>query len=358
VLTRDVAFEGFTHAQWVLLGQAFQRFPDPERATGDNGAEQLGAAPTPAGGVVAVTSGSVLRKLVSTRRGRLDVRQQPWPEALEHLANQHGARWALELTTGALEELVDRFGERIHSGQDYLTQALELIGIVRELESEHALSAWPWRVSDWPVPSEHAVARAFDMLCPDGKTMVLGVFDAGELATCLVARRRGSGIDKLVGPDELRHGMGLLSGDFRRDHRHLIQEVERAVAPVAVGCFGEMRTFRTLAGTREAGAWARAVAAQDIVVSPWMPALAVPLGLDVGRAALRELRTLASWVGASHLLSREGPLAQALLGLERPPWLNQDLSQFLGFDPFRLLGRLLSRDLDPPPLRDEPGLGA
>jgi hypothetical protein len=176
--------------------------------------------------------------------------------------------------------------------------------------------------------------------------MVLGVFDGGELATCLVLRRRGAGIDKLVGPDELRPEMGLLSGDFRRDHRHLLHAVEQRVAPVAVGCFGELQTFRTLAGVREAGAWARAVAAQDVVVSPWMPALAVPLGVDVGRAALRELRTLAMWVGASHLLSRDGPLAKALLGLERPAFVSPDIAQFLGFDPFKLLGRLLSHELE------------
>jgi hypothetical protein len=335
VFTHDVALEGFTHAQWVLLGRAFtplgERSPD---------------APAPAGGVVAVTSGNVLRKLVSTRRGRLDVREQPWPEALEHLAAQHGARWAIELPTGALEELVDRFGERLRPGQDYLGQALEFLSIVRELETERALSVWPWRISEWPVPSERAVQRAFDLLCPDGKAMVFGVFDKGELATSVALRRRGSGIDKIVGPDEIRHEMGLLSGDFRRDHRHLVSAVERSVAPVAVGCFGELATFRALAGTREAGAWARAVAAQDVVISPWMPALAVPLGVDVGRAALREVRALASWLGASHFISRDGPVAQVLLGMERPPWLQQDLSDYLGFDPFRLVGRLLSRELD------------
>jgi hypothetical protein len=335
VLTRDVRFEGFTHAQWVLLGDAFR----PGTAAV--------AMPSSRGGVVAVTSGGTLRKLVGTRLGRLDPGAEPWPSPLPELAARHGARWAIELPVGSLEELADRFADRIQREQDYLAQVLELLHVVKDLEAEGALSVWPWRVADWPVPSERALVRALDLLCPNEKAIVLGVFDGGELATCLVARRKGNAFDRLVGPEELRAEMGILSGDFRRDQRHLVAAAERSIAPVALGCFAELSTLKALAGSREAGAWARAVAAQDVVIAPWMPGVAVPLGVDVGRAALRGLKALAQSVGAAHLLSRDGPIAQAVLGLERPPWLDQDLRAFLGFDPLKLLGRLLSRDLEP-----------
>jgi hypothetical protein len=33
--------------------------------------------------------------------------------------------------------------------------------------------------------------------------------------------------------------------------------------------------------------------------------------------------------------------------MERPVWLDRDLKEFLGFDPFRLLGGLLSKSEDP-----------
>ena len=336
MFTRDVSLEGFTHEQWSKLGQVFKPLEPPPSAEIPEG----GAA---SGGVVAVTTGSRLRKLVSTRVGRLDVLEQPWPESLESLAARHSARWAAEISTGALDELMDRFGERLTPGQDYLGQALEWLAIVRELEAERAITLWPWRIADWPVPSERAVSRALDLLCPSEKALVLGVFENGELSTCLVARRRGTGFDRLVGPDELKREMGLLSGDFRRDQRHLAAAVERRVAKIAVGCYGELHTFRALAGTRESGAWARAVAAQDIVVAPWMPAVALPLGLDAGRAAFRELRDVATRFGVGHLLSREGPLAQALFGLERPPWLGDDVREFLGFDPWDLLVKLFAR---------------
>jgi hypothetical protein len=337
VFTRDVSLEGFTHEQWARLGDVFRPLDRPDHTA-------IRDAEGPEGGVVAVTTGSTLRKVVSTRRGRIDVREQPWPESLEALAARHGARWAAEIATGALDELMDRFGERLSPGQDYLAQLLEGLAIARELEAERLIALWPFRIADWPVPSERAVGRALDLLCASDKSLVLGVFDQGELATCLVARRRGGGFDRLVGPDELSRELGLLSGDFRRDQRHLAAAVERRIGKIAVGCYGELRTFRELAGAREPGAWARAVAAQDIVISPWMPAVALPLGIDAGRAVFREIYELASRFGAGHFLSREGPFAQAFFARDRPTWLNDDVREFLGFDPWDLLVKLFARN--------------
>lgn len=333
MFTSDVSLEGFTHEQWTRLGDVFRPLDRPDHTTARD-------ADGPQGGIVAVTTGTTLRKVVSTRFGRIDVREQPWPEALEALAARHGARWAAEIATGALDELMDRFAERLSPGQDYLAQFLEWLAIARELEAERLITLFPWRIADWPVPSERAVGRALDLLCPSEKSLVLGVFEGGALATCLVARRRGSGFDRLVGPDELGRDLGLLSGDFRRDQRHLAAAIERRVGKIAVGCYGELHTFRELAGARQPGAWARAVAAQDLVISPWMPAVALPLGLDAGRAAFRELQELASRFGAGHLLSRQGPLVQAFMGLERPSFLGDDMREFLGFDPWDLLVKL------------------
>lgn len=346
MLTHDVVLEGFTHAQWTQLADAFRPRPFVPREHSEREQTDLTAenVRVPAGGVVAVTSGGVLRKLVSTRTGRIDLREQPWPEALDALAARHGARWGAEISAGALDELADRFGERLAPGQDFLGQLLIMLAILRELETEGSITFWPFRTADWPIPSERAIGRALDLLCPDEKALVLGVFEAGALSTCLVARRRGSGFDRLVGPDELAGEMGLLSGDFRRDHRHLATVVERRIGPIAVGCYGELGTFQSLAGTREPGAWARAVAAQDVVISPWMPAVAVPLGLDAGRAAFNELRNVATRFGAGHWLSREGPLGMAFAAMERPPWLGDDMREFLGFDPWQLFVRLFQRD--------------
>jgi hypothetical protein len=182
------------------------------------------------------------------------------------------------------------------------------------------------------------VLSALDALCPSGSALVLGVFEAGELATCLVARRGERGFDALIGPSELRAEVGLLSGDFRRDYRYLSSAVERSIAPLALGCHGELSTFRRLAQSELPGAWSKAVAGRDIVLSPAPPIIALPLGLDLGRAAFAGLRLLADRAGVSGMLGGVG----ARLG--RSPGLSaveRDLSAWLGFDPLKLLSRLL-----------------
>ena len=138
------------------------------------------------------------------------------------------------------------------------------------------------------MPHERVLVRALDALCPEGKVMLLGVFEDGALFTAIVARRKGHGFDLLLGPEKLRSEMGLVSGDWRRDYRHLARAAERAAGPLALGCFGELETLRDLRplprhralGPRR---WLRGTS----FLSPAVPAVALPLGIDVGRAALR-----------------------------------------------------------------------
>lgn len=330
MLTQDVSFEGFTATDW-------QRLADVFRAPNFGGGSEVGeAAPVARGGVVAVTTGNRLRKLVHTRRGRLDARQADWPMKLPQLAGSYDASWAVELSAGALEELVERFADRLRPRQEYLEQALELARALRELEAEGLVAMWPKRFADIPVPGSRVIGTALDLLCGEGRAMALGVFRHGELYTGLVARRRGLGFDRIVGPDELRSEMGLLSGDFRRDYRHFAAAAERTVAPLAVGAFGELLTFQALARDPAPGAFALAVAARDLLISPVSPALAVPLGLDVGRAAFAGLRGLAERFGAGGAL---GPLFG-----RAEDFMSRDVSALLGFDPWAALVGLFERD--------------
>jgi hypothetical protein len=255
---------------------------------------------------------------------------------LPQLAGSYDASWAVELSAGALEELVERFADRLRPRQEYLEQALELARALRELEAEGLVAMWPRRFADIPVPGSRVIGTALDLLCGEGRAMALGVFRHGELYTGLVARRRGLGFDRIVGPDELRSEMGLLSGDFRRDYRHFAAAAERTVAPLAVGAFAELLTFQALAKDPAPGAFALAVAARDLLISPVSPALAVPLGLDVGRAAFAGLRGLAERFGAGGAL---GPLFGRAEEL-----ISRDVSAQLGFDPWAALVGLFERD--------------
>jgi hypothetical protein len=329
VITQDVSFEGFTATDW-------QRLADVFRAPGEGGAAARAESEAARGGVVAITTGNRLRKLVHTKRGRLDLASAEWPMKLPELAGRYDSSWAVELSAGALEELVERFSERLRPSQQYLEQALELARALRELEAEGLVAMWPKRFADIPVPGSRVISTALDMLCGEGRTIALGVFRHGELYTGLVARRRGLGFDRIVGPDELRAQMGLLSGDFRRDYRHFAAAAERNVGPLSLGAFGELLTFQSLAKDPAPGAFALAVASRELLVSPVSPALALPLGLDVGRAAFAGLRGLAERFGAGSALSPMLGRAEA--------FVSRDLSGLLGFDPWAALVSLFERD--------------
>jgi hypothetical protein len=332
VITRDVSFEGFTATDWQRLADVF-RAPNSATFSGARSTE-----PTASGGVVAVTTGNRLRKLVHTKRGRLAIDSVEWPQKLPALAGRYGSSWAIELSAGALEDLVERFSERLRPRQDYLEQALELGRALRDLEAEGLVTMWPKRIADIPLPGSRVIGTALDLLCGDGRAIALGVFRHGELYTGLVARRRGLGFDRIVGPAELRAEMGLLSGDFRRDYRHFVTAAERQVGSLSLGVFGELPTFQMLAKSAAPGSFALAVASRDLIISPTSPALALPLGLDVGRAAFMGLRGLAERFGAGAAL---GPI----LG-RAEEFVSRDLSALLGFDPWAALVGLFERDTE------------
>ena len=327
MLTPDVRVEGFDAREWDRLGEVFR-------------SPRLPLGGMAKGGVVVVSSDGRLRKVVSTVSGRIDPETQPWPEPLAEVAARHHARWAAELTFGALDELAERFADRVERAHDFLTQSLSFLTVMRELESEGALRVWPLPLAEWPVPRENVVLAVLDALCPKGKALALVVFEQEELSTCLVARRGERGFDALVGPSELRPEVGFLSGDFRRDYRYVARAIEEHVAPLSLACYGEFHTFRRLAASETPGSWATAVAARDIVLSPAPPVIALPLGVDVGRAAFAGLRVLADRAGMSGLF---GGLGAKLGRIEGLAMVEQSVSEWLGFDPIKLLSRLLAR---------------
>src|SRR5207253_1691960 len=92
-------------------------------------------ATRPRGGVIAIhdsTPRDRLRKLLHTTTGRLDP-TGPWPAPLSELAERHNASWALSAATGALEEVMERFGARLRRADDLTAQALLVVTIVREM---------------------------------------------------------------------------------------------------------------------------------------------------------------------------------------------------------------------------------
>jgi hypothetical protein len=238
-----------------------------------------------------------------------------------------------------LEEIMERFGARARRGDDLLEQSLSLMQIAREMIAEDAVELWPRRLRGVPLPKEAMVRRSLDTLCPDGHSLCLGLFKEGELWTALAARRRGKGFDVIAGPDELRPGIGLLSGEWPRDYRHIARAVEEKYAPLAFGCFAEVDTFRSLQTNPNPGAWSRAVAMRDIILSPTPLAVGVALSFDTMRFALDNFRSM---TGVDPFGFAE-PMYRVVRSRIGQAAGDKDVSTALGFDPLAVLRALLSR---------------
>lgn len=328
MLTPDVRFEGWTTETWTRFLHLWEPRATPDRE------------PTrPRGGVIAIHEGGRLRKLLHTGTGRLNPRG-PWPIPLSELAETHHASWALAAETGALEEIMERFGARLRRTDDLTAQALLVVNIAREMLQEGAIERWPTRLQGFPPPTESMVRRALDSICPDGHAMVLGVFRYGELWTAGVARRRGDAFDVLAGPEDVRIRMGVISGDWRRDYRFVARAVEEQYAPVAMGCFAEVDRFRELQVDPRPGAWGRAAVVRDVILSPMPVGIRLALGADGARFAFESFRTIA---GQSPTLRRFEPfMAHARKRLGEAVG-DRDVSSTLGFDPLAALRALLRR---------------
>ena len=330
VLTVDLRFEGYSTESWSRFLSLFQ----PRAAVPE--AELT----RPRGLVFCVHDGGRIRKLFHTHKGRIDPRGVAWPVPLSELAAETRASWAISAHQGALEELMERFGARLRRTHDLTEQALLLVTIAREMMAEGLIERWPRRLHGVPQPQASMVDRTLDTVCSDGRAILLGVFKEGELWTAATIRRRGRAFDLLAGPEDLRPMMGLLSGDWRRDYRHLVRAVEDLYAPVAFGVFAEAKRFRELLTDPEPGAWGGAVAVRDIIVSPTPPGVRLALGLDGARYAFEGMRAVTGRIEALRALD---PIFAGVRKRIGDVVGDRDVSQVLGFDPMAALRALLAR---------------
>ncbi len=335
MLAPEVRFDGFTCRDWQRVLELFSpagpraEARDPER---------------PQGTILAVHARGKLRKLLHSQAGRLrlDDVARDWPLSAAELARRHDASTAIVLESGALEDVLEQLGARVRRDDDFTAQALLMADLLRGQIAGGAIDVWPQQLAGVPIPRATTVERTLDGVCPSGKALLLGLFDGDELWTSVTLRRGSRGFDWIMGPDAVRGELGLLSGDFHRDHRHLARAVSDRVGPLALGCYSDQRTFRRLEVDPTPGAWAMAVAVRDVVLYPVPPAMAVPLGLDAGRAALSALRTVASRFDPTGMLNPAFALMRDMakdvaLGGRSP-------ESVLGFDPLEILRRLLSRE--------------
>lgn len=349
MISADLRVEGFDARSWTNLVSLFapgvvtrlQREPAPSDApeveTGESGAD-----PKSGTLVIVVSATGRVRKAFHSQRGRVRGLSQVTPADLAELAERFRARRVLLVREGAIEEIGERVATRLERGDDYVAQWLVVARTIREVIDAGMIHVWPRPFASVPIPTAGMVRRALDTVLPDDRALVMVLWSGSTPWTGVVLRRRRGEIDLVAGPDLIARWSGPLGGDWRRDHRFVSEGITRAVAPVHLGIYGEIGSVRRLLRSAEPGAWARAVAVREVIVSPTPPYVAVAIGADAARAVAQRTTT---WLGGIDALASLAPVATYVRGRISEI---ASVTQTLGFDPLKLLAAALARSEEAP----------
>jgi hypothetical protein len=328
MISEGFRFEGFDTHAWLNLLSLFKPQDDVEP-------EELSSS-APRHGTLVVVREPDGRPCAAFVTGRGPVSEDMLGEPLDpaSLCERLQVKNAVLLDEGAIEEITERAAERVSFEEGYAAQWLVLLGAARELEDEGKLLFWPARTR-LPLPTAGMIDGVLDLLLPDGHVMLAVVWDGPELWTACAVHRREGEIDRIVGPDLLLEWSGPLSGDYRRDQRVIRHAVAQAMGPLHLGLFAQRERVAALLRDPTPGAWARAAALREIIISP-APAYAnVALAADAARAAGKRARV---WLGGLDLYGMVAPAAQ--FARERVARVGSATS-ILGFNPLHALATRL-----------------
>ncbi len=327
MISPDIRIEGFDAQSWGRLLSLFSTAP----ADLETSAEQALLPNRPEGTLVVIVDDQdrTLRAL-HTGRGALTGVRYGGSESLPLLARDHGVKRCVVIREGVPEEIAERLAVRLQPGDDYASQWLSCVRILREVQSAGMMRVWPRPLASVPIPAMTTLQRALDMLLPDDHCWVLALWSGTHLWTTFVVHRHRGQIATVVGPDRIRQWTGPLGGDFRRDYRHIVRAVSTHLAPVHFGAFTDVGVLDHLLHTSHAGTWAKHVAARDIIVHPTPPYAMVVLGADaVGGAA----RRAAKWAGGLDMLKLLRPVVRELRSQVTSV---SSVTEILGFNPIQI----------------------
>jgi hypothetical protein len=278
VISEDFAFYGFDETSWGRLVSLF---------LGENGDKSRGVL------VVVVDADRMPVASFHTAMGSIDPATLPDAPDLEALCNAMEAGACIVMRDRAMAEIQDYLAEPLDPDHDFVTRVMRFAHVLRELGNGNWVRVWPSPLPDLLLSAAPAAKPVIDFLLPDGMSVVLGVFEDGELYTGAVLRRNAGSFDVFAGPGAISEWAGPLGGAWRRDHRVLTRAIERELGPIHIGFFMERSTGQTLFTRRQAGEWAMAYATRELMVHPLPGYAAAGLGIDVlGGAAQYALQAL------------------------------------------------------------------
>jgi hypothetical protein len=180
-----------------------------------------------------------------------------------------------------------------------------MLAILRELVEARIIEIWPNRIERLSLPNGPFFEHTFEAIYPPDHFALIALFHEGELYTSIALERGKGGISSIVGPADLRPHMTFLSGDFRRDYRYALGAAEDVLGPVAFACFTSLDIFRGLQREPSWGAWLRAFAVRDVIVTPMRGSLVGPMAADAAIWAAAAANSLGRrWESLALLLAQ------------------------------------------------------
>ena len=329
MIGEDFAFFGFDEESWDRLVSLILGESEPHGVL-----------------VMVVNRAAVPVAAFHTARGSIDPSTLPGPGDLEALCQAAEAGACILMRERAMSRVEDYLAAPFDPDQDFVTRVMRFAHVLRELGNGNWVRVWPNPFPDILLAAAPAAKSATDLALPDGQSVVLGVFDRGELWTGAVLRRREGSLDVFAGPRAISEWAGPLGGDWQRDHRVLTAAVQRELGPLHLGLFMERETAQRLFRNRQPGDWAMCFTTREIMVHP-MPAFAAAgFGVDVVRGAAQLAFQVLDGIEADELSA----IAQ---GFWKGFTDGKGLEGILGFSPADLIStaveRLSERPPPPPP---------
>lgn len=255
---------------------------------------------------------------------------QHYPGAHNHeaWARRLGVSALLVIERGVIAQLSQEIEAALKPDQDYVAQGLVALKALKR-HANKGLWTVPSLLDVLPTPTYEPIQRTFDLLVPDGSSLVMYVVenDRTRLHSSIIAVKDGGDITRAATHRGIADLVpeAALAKDWQKQYKRVLAAVEERYAKPSVAIFVERATLmKVLTGPSDT--LAREYNAKTVIIDP-VPAWL--MGLFGGAAVAAMLgRGLAALLPSS-VQARAKEVASKI-----SPW-----SQ-LGFDPIELWSRL------------------
>lgn len=251
MFTENVLWHDLEPGQWVRL----------------LGSLRMSAGAPGSGLLLAVRDGRRLASVVLDGRTVETFEEVGHTRDLGRLAMALGARRALCLSRGALDRAFQDAARSMSHRDTYGSQALTLY---RALRREHGRGLLVWPPVALPPLPHPLVALAARLVLPPRSSILLVVFEGGDVWTSVLLGTAGGLISEVTTEEVLGRPPAARGTDWRRWVGWYVRQAADKVAPPALGLFCT-RTFweRLCRGPRRARLLRAGVARGEAVLDPF-----------------------------------------------------------------------------------------